>query len=182
LGGVGDERAAAPWLELRRVLPAVREFFLTLPPDSAKKLSGFVAVLPVLAELDPAFAIQALDRGRLVAAVESNPALAASERARQRAVLDSRFYACLCHGLALVVEALASNHFPKVAGLLSMPEIHADAFWSGLMPKILFATLYRKTEGLRQLTQKSPPGSAGRDGGDIQRGTPGPRRSGNTWK
>jgi hypothetical protein len=28
--GVGDERADAPWLELRQVLPAVQEFFLAL--------------------------------------------------------------------------------------------------------------------------------------------------------
>jgi hypothetical protein len=55
----------------------------------------------------------------------------------------------------LVLEALANNHFPKIAGLLSMPEIHADAFWSWLMPKILFATLYRMTVALQELTWSS---------------------------
>jgi hypothetical protein len=128
----------------------VREFFLALPPDSAKKLSGFVAVLPVLAELDPAFAAQALDRGRLVAAVEGkgNPVL-------------SRFFAgWLCYSLVMVLEALANNHFAKIARFLALPEIHADSYWSGLMPKILLATLHRKVVVMRDLARKVPPGRA----------------------
>jgi hypothetical protein len=91
--GAGDGRAVAPWLELRRVLPAVEEFFLSLPPTSDKRLGGYVAVLPILAELDPTFAAQALDRGRLLAAVEDDPALTPEERERQLSVLSSRFYA-----------------------------------------------------------------------------------------
>ena len=157
-GGAGDERAAAPWLELRKVLPAVQDFFLSLTPASDKKLGGYTAVLPILAELDPAFAIQALDRGRLLAVVESDPGLPPSERWRRCRVLESRFYAgCLCHGLALVLEALANNHFAKIAPLLRLPEVHADAFWAGLMPRILLATLYQKAVLLQEWTLKISP-------------------------
>lgn len=168
--GDGDEQTAAPWLELRQVLPAVQEFFLTLPPTSDKKLGGYIAVLPILAELNPAFAAQAVDRRRLVAAVESHPFFTPEQRLRQRRFLDNNFFArCLCNGLTLVLEALANNHFPKIARFLTLPEIHADSYWSELIPKILFATLYRKTEILRDLTRNISPGRAGRDSGDAQR-------------
>jgi hypothetical protein len=94
-----DERAAAPWWELRRVLPAVKEPFLAVLPEPPE------AVLPVLAEQDPAFAAQALDRGRLVAAIESNPALTTEERLRQRNLVNSHFYTrWLCYSLAMVLE------------------------------------------------------------------------------
>jgi hypothetical protein len=154
--GAGDERAAAPWLELRRVLPAVQQSFLAVLPILPEM------VLPVLAELDPAFAAQALDRGRLVAAVEGHPSLTPEERERQRGFLETRFYAgWLCYSLAMVLEALAGNHFAKIARFLTFPEIHADSYWSGLMPKILLATLYRKVVVLRDLTKKVPLGGAG---------------------
>jgi hypothetical protein len=165
--GVGDERAAAPWVELRRVLPAVEDRYVACTPMSDKKLSGYVAplptlaeaVLPVLAELDPAFVAQTLDRGRLMAAVESSPALTPEERLWQHNLVNSRFFAgWLCNSLALVLEALANNHFAKIARFLTFPEIHADSFWNGLMPKILLATLYRKTVVLRDLAQKIQPG------------------------
>jgi hypothetical protein len=150
---VGDDRAAAPWVELRRVLRAVQESFLAVLPVLPE------AALPVLAELNPAFVAQALDRGRLVAAVESNPALTPEERLWQRNLVNSRFYAgWLCYSLTLVLEALANNHFAKIAWFLTFPEIHADSFWNGLMPKILLATLYRKTVVLRDLAQKIQPG------------------------
>jgi hypothetical protein len=150
--GAGDERAAAPWVELRRVLPAVKKSFLAVLPILPEM------VLPVLAELDPAFAAQALDRGRLVAAVESNPALTPEERLRQRGLLNTRFYASwLCYSLAMVLEALANNHFAEIARFLTFPDIHADSYWGGLMPKILLATLYRKVVVLRELARKIPP-------------------------
>jgi len=165
--GVGDEQAPAPWLELRRVLPAVREFFLALAPTSEKKLGGYTAALPIIAELDPAFAAQALDRGRLLAAVEGNPTLTPTEQARLRSVLGSHFYAgCLCTSLTLVVEALANNHFPEIAPLLALPDVHADAFWCGLMPKILLATLYQKVVIVRDWARKiSPSGDRPANGG-----------------
>jgi hypothetical protein len=134
---------------------------------SEKKLVGYVAplptlaeaVLPVLAELDPAFVAEALDRGRLMAAVESNPALTPEERVLQRNLVNSRFFAgWLCHDLALVLEALANNRFAEIAHFLALPEIHADSFWNGVMPKILLATLYRKVRVLRDLARKVPPG------------------------
>jgi hypothetical protein len=159
--GAGDERDAAPWLELQRVLPVVEEYFLSLPPASTKRMGGYVAVLPILAELDPAFAAQALDRRQLIAAVEGDTALTAAERVRQRLALSSRTYAgCLGHGLALVMEALANNRFEEIAGLLALPEVHADAFWAGLLPKVLLAALYRKVVVLRDLAQKVPLGGA----------------------
>jgi hypothetical protein len=161
--GVGDERAADPWLELRRVLPAVEDLYVARTPMSDKKLSGYVAplptlaevVLPVLAELDPAFVAQALDRGRLMAAVESSLVLTPEERMLQRNLVNSRFFAgWLCHNLTLVLEALADNHFAEIARFLTFPEIHADSFWTGLMPKILLSTLYRKVVVLRDLARK----------------------------
>jgi hypothetical protein len=151
----GDERAAAPWLELRRVLPAVQESFLAVLPVLPE------AVGSVLTEMDPAFVVQTLDRGRLMAAVESNPALTPEERLWQRNLVNSRFYAgWLCYSLTLVLEALANNHFAEIASLLTYPEIHADSFWNGLMPKILLATLYCKTVVLRDLARKVPPSRA----------------------
>jgi hypothetical protein len=161
--GVGEELAAAPWVELRRVLPAVEDIYVRRTPMSDKKLVGYVAplptlaeaVLPVLAELDPAFVAHALDRGWLMAAVESSPALTPEERVLQRNLVNSRFFSgWLCHDLALVLEALANNYFAEIASLLTLAEVHADAFWAGLMPKILLATLYCKTVILRDLTQK----------------------------
>src|SRR5262249_7248394 len=132
----GDERAAAPWVELRRGLPALKEAFLA----GLRSLAEMV--LPVLAELDPAFVAQALDRGWLVAAVESNPALTPEERLWQRNLVNSRFFAgWLCNCLALTLEALANNHFAEIARFLTFPEIHADSYWNGVMPKILLATL-----------------------------------------
>jgi hypothetical protein len=158
--GAGDERAPAPWLELRRVLPAVQESFLVVLPILPEMLPVLPKTLPVLAELDPAFAAQALDRGRLLAAVEG----------KGKPVL-SRFYAgWLCYNLVLVLEALANNHFAKIARFLALPEIHADSYWRGLMPKILLATLYRKVVVLRDLAWKVPPGRAesGRPGVDFR--------------
>jgi hypothetical protein len=176
--GVSDDQAAAPWVELRRVLPAVEDIYVGRTPLSDKKLGGYVAplptlaevVLPVLAELDPAFVAQALDRGRLMAAVESSPALTPEERVLQRNLVNSRFFAgWLCYSLVLVLEALANNHFAEIARFLTYPEIHADSFWASLMPKILLATLYRKTVVLRDLARKVPPGRAesGRPGIDF---------------
>jgi hypothetical protein len=144
----GDERASAPWLELRRVLPAVQEPFLAVLPILPEM------VLPILAELDPAFVAQALDRGRLLAAVEGNPVLTPEERLRHRNLVNSRFYAgWLCYSLVLVLEALAGNHFAEIARFLALPEIHADPYWTGLMPKILLAALYRKVVVLRDLAR-----------------------------
>jgi hypothetical protein len=103
-----------------------------------------------------------VDRGRLVAAVESNPALTPAERERQLSMLGGRFYSgCLCNGLALVLEALANNHFAEIARFLTVPEIHADAYWSGLMPKVLLATLYRKAVVVRDLARKARPADEG---------------------
>lgn len=119
---------------------------------SNERIGGYFSVLPVLAELDPAFAAQALDRSRLVAAVEGDPALTSAERERQLSVLGSRFYArCLCNALVLILEALANNQFAQIGELLALPEIHADSYWNGLMPKILLATLYRKVVIVRDL-------------------------------
>jgi hypothetical protein len=152
--GAGDERAAAPWVELQRVLPAEKKSFLAVLPELPEM------VLPVLAELDPAFVAQAL--GRLLAAVEGNPALTPEERLRHRNFLDTRFYAgWLCYSLAMVLEALANNHFAGIARFLALPDIHADSYWSGLIPKILLATLYRKVVVLRDLTKKVSLGGAG---------------------
>jgi hypothetical protein len=141
-----------------------------LTPRSDKKLGGYVAplpslaeaVLPVLAELDPAFVAQVLDRGRLLAAVESNPALTPEERLRHRNLLDTRFYASwLCYSLAMVLEALANNHGAEIARFLAFPEIHGDSYWNGVMPKILLATLYTTAVVLRDLTKKVSLGGAG---------------------
>src|SRR5262245_5404743 len=103
---------------------------------------------------------EATSYSRLIGSAK--PALTSEVRERQRRVLDSRFDAgCLCHGLALVLEALANNHFAEIARLLTLPDVHADAFWAGLMPRILLATLYRKTVILRDLARKVPLGGAG---------------------
>jgi hypothetical protein len=59
-----------------------------------------------LAELDLVFAAQALDRGKVQAAVEDNPAMTPEERLRHRNMPGSRFYAgCLCNGRGLILEA-----------------------------------------------------------------------------
>lgn len=111
--------------------------------------------MPILAELDPAFALQALDRRRLVAEVEINPALIPTERALMLRLLRGPVYTgCLCTGLAMVVEALANNHFQAIAPLLALPDIHSDSYWCGLIPKILLVTLYQKVLVLRDLARK----------------------------
>ncbi len=167
--GAGDERADAPWMELRRVLSAVQEFFLALPPTLDKRMGGYVSVLPILAELDPPFAAKALDRSLLVASVEYDPTLTPEERERHLSILNSRFYAgCLCNGLSLIVEALANNQFAQIGELLALPEIHADPYWNGLMPKILLATLYRKAVVVCDLARNAPPGESERDAGRLQ--------------
>ena len=85
--------------------------------------------------------------------MEGNPALTSAERERQLSGLGSRFYAgCVCNGLALVLEALANNHFNEIATLLRLPAVQADALWTGLMPKLLLATLPSKVVVLRELT------------------------------
>jgi hypothetical protein len=67
------------------------------------------------------------------------------------------------------LEALANNRFAEIARFLAFPEIHADSYWNGVMPKILLATLYRKVVILRDLAWKVPPGKAksGRPGIDF---------------
>jgi hypothetical protein len=167
---VGDERASAPWLELMQVLPTVQEFFASLPPMSDKKMGGYIAVLPILAELDPMFVVQALDRGRLLAIVEGDLTLTPKERERQRRFLDTGFFArCLCNSLALILEALANNHFAKIGNLLALPDLNADSYWSGLVPKILLVTLFWKTSALQSLAWRLPTGDIGQDTEELQR-------------
>jgi hypothetical protein len=166
---VGDPHAAEPWRELRRVLPAVKERLRAAPPAFDAALGAPFSVLPILAELDPAFVLQALDRGWIRAAIEGNQALTPEERTWQRRLLGSSIFPSLqCHSLTLILEALANNHFPRMGRFLAVPEIHADSHWNGLMPKILYATLHRKVAVLRDWTQGIPPSAFGRDGGGIE--------------
>jgi hypothetical protein len=132
-----------PWGELARRLPRVRRMIRDLPADFNRVAAAYSSWLPALADLDPVFAVDALDYQRLkVTLGGAGPAVGGRGE-----FLTSAFTGAV----ASVALALASNHFPHIGRLLENPEI--GGYWAQVMPGLLSAVLYHKVVTLRDLAR-----------------------------
>jgi hypothetical protein len=130
-----------PWDELRRRFLVFRDKFLGTEVDFNQLALRYETWLPVVADIDPAFAIEALDFQRLKASL-------VGERPLTQATGDFLASVVSC-GAACTLAILANNHFLSGYDLLRKPEVFGN--WRGFMPVFVAAVLYHKVRVLRQL-------------------------------
>ena len=135
--------------QLRNFLPEVKELFRRLDPLDGAHFAAYEYLLPLLSEVAPSWAVQALDRDRMEHEVRTDRQLSPGEQ-------DQRLRRLSCHYVsrylssahALVMASLANNHFCAIDNLFGHPEIYGSA--NRLMIEVIFAVLYRKIGVLRQ--------------------------------
>ncbi len=130
---------------LRRHLPQVKAWFHQLPFEDKCFHAKFL--LPILAEYNPKFVVDVLDRNYWRAS------LAAERRIDPLTDLDVEkpcFSGFLSNLVTQVIETLANNHFLTIGRLLEYPEIHADPWDKGFMSQLIFAVQYHKAVALRE--------------------------------
>lgn len=150
--GLAVGGADPPVERLRLHRHAVRRWFLALPIGRRLAPGLPAALLPVLAEADPAFARRAIDPRALEAAVRADRSLTPGEAARHVGYVRGYFYRrAVSSALARVLAALANNRFGDIGRFLNLPEIHGN--WNGFMPRFLFAVLLGKVTALRGLAR-----------------------------
>ena len=131
---------------------AVRRWFLALPINRRLDPGLPAALLPVLAEADPAFARRAIDPLALEAAVRADRSLTPSDVSRYVGYFRGYFYrSAVSSALARVLAALANNRFDEIGRFLDLPEVHGN--WKGAMPRFVFAVLLGKVTVLRGLAR-----------------------------
>jgi hypothetical protein len=114
------------------------------------------ALLPVLAEADPAFARRAPDPRALEAAVRADRSLPPGEAVEQVGYLRSYSYrGSVRWDLARVLMALANNPFGEIGRFLDLPEVYGN--WNEFVPRYVFALLRAKEAALRGLTGAGSP-------------------------
>ena len=85
---------------------------MTLPVDSIELANSLSAVLPFIADSDPAFAKLALDRERWRSLVLADRIISDKQRAKQLEMIDGLWFAhTLNNALLHVLGGLANNHF-----------------------------------------------------------------------
>ena len=137
--------------QLRSLLPQIKELYRQLDPVNADHFTAYEWLLPLLAEVDPAWAVQVLDRSRMQHEVRTDRHLSPAERDLRLQQLNCPFVSSyLSSAIAFVMGSLANNRFCEIDNLFGHPEIFGSA--NSLMTEIVFAVLYRKVEVLRELT------------------------------
>jgi hypothetical protein len=125
--------------ELRRHLPRIRRQYLAAPADFNWLSRTYATWLPLLGDLDPLFALAALDFRRLAAAATGGRPVSQD--------LGRFLCSCVSCGLASLMAVLVNNHFPVIRLALRRPEIYGD--WGMFMPAFLSAVLAHKVMRLR---------------------------------
>ena len=138
--------------QLRSLLPEIKELYRRLDPVGDAHFVAYDWLLPLLADVDPAWSVQVLDRSRMEHVVRTDRNLSPVERNLRLRQLSCSFvtnYLSSAH--ALVMGSLANNHFCEIDNLFGHPEIFGSA--NSLMTELVFAVLHRKVEVLRLLTK-----------------------------
>jgi hypothetical protein len=141
--------APDPWGELRRSFPEVSRKLLETPagfnrPGFNRLARWYTQWLPVLASIDPVFAVRAMDYDRL-----RNSPNAAGVVAPK---CDDFLASVLSCGLAFTMAVMAGhNDFMRHGVVLKRPEVFGN--WCGFMPGFLSAVLYHKVVVLRELAE-----------------------------
>ena len=150
LAWLGREETAAdgldPWGELRQSFPEVARKFIETPLTFNLLARRYATWLPVLAEIDPEFAMRALDFQRLKTSLVGDCPTGQVSGNFLASALESA-------SMALTMTVMANNHFMRVYDMLEKPEIYGD--WIGFMPSFLSAVLYHKVLVLRRLASVS---------------------------
>lgn len=148
----GDVAIPDPVEELRRVLPEVERWLMSLPVDESLLWNLLCMALPPISDLDPAFAKLALDPETWRTIVLSDREIDEETRSRRLKAIDGYLRHVLNNALLHVLGALANNHFEVIADLLDHPDLVGG--YTGLMPHYLFAVLFEKLEALRSLARE----------------------------
>ena len=138
-----DDDLPDPCVELARCLPRVRQMVRECSADFNRLVGIYDFWLPVLADIDPSFAVDALDYERLKSSlVRGRPAFNTGGQ-----FLTDAFTT----GVAFTALNLANNHFPKIGRLLEEPGI--GGYWATMIPSLVSAVLYHKVVALRKLAR-----------------------------
>ena len=139
--------------QLRSLMPEIKELYRRLDPIGDAHFAAYDWLLPLLAEVDPAWSAQILDRSGMEHVVRTDRHLSPLERDQRLHALRCPFVSnYLSSAHALVMGNLANNHFCEIANLFGHPEIFGSA--NSLMTEIVFAVLHRKVEVLRRLSRE----------------------------
>jgi hypothetical protein len=134
-------------------LPQVRRWLMGLPVESPELWNALCAVLPFVAEADPAFAKLALDPETWRNLVINDREITEEQRGNRLQFIDGYFgHHVLNEALLHTLGALAGNHFLLIEEYLDHP--HICGCHARLMPHYLFAVLFEKVAILRQLAQE----------------------------
>jgi hypothetical protein len=134
--------APDPWQELRRSFPEVSRKLLERPAGFNRLARWYTQWLPVLASIDPVFAVRAMDYDRLKNSPNADGVVTP--------MCDAFLASVLSCGLALTMTVLAGkNDFMRLGLVLERPEVFGN--WCGFVPGFLSAVLYHKVVVLREL-------------------------------
>ncbi|HEV3146225.1 MAG TPA: hypothetical protein VGZ47_20225 [Gemmataceae bacterium] len=135
--GAGSDGPKDAEAELRKRLPEIASWFTELAPRDMRKIGGYYDILPIIADIDPAFALHAVDAQNDSRLPDANP-----------------FYPdCICAGLAAIMQTFANNSFTSIGALLKVPDVHASYFWNAMMQGVVFDVLFLKAAILGEITR-----------------------------
>lgn len=138
-----DVAASDAWSEMVRRLPDVRRMFWNSPADFFWLEWAYTNWLPAFAELDPTFAVDGLDFGRMKDSLFGDgPAIGP---------LAIFLFCAFSSAAQLIATALANNHFLHVRRLLEKSQVRG--YWAAVMAGQLSGVLYRKVMTLRRLAR-----------------------------
>jgi hypothetical protein len=134
-------------------VPTVRQWLMSLPVDSTELANSLCAVLPLVADADPAFTKLALDQDTWRSIVLADRDISEEERAKRLKVVEGPWFAHILNNAILhVLGALANNHFRLIEDFLEHPYLNGG--YSHLFGHYVFASLFEKVVILRQLAQE----------------------------
>jgi hypothetical protein len=136
--------APDPWQELRRSFPEVSRKLLETPAGFNRLARWYTQWLPVLASIDPVFAVRAMDYDCLKNSPNADGVVAP--------LCDDFLASLVSCALAYMVTVMAGhNDFVRLGVVLKRPEVFGN--WCGFMPGFLSAVLYHKVVVLRELAE-----------------------------
>lgn len=127
-----------------------------LPVDNCGLFNALCMVVPLIADIDPAFAKLALDPETWRSVVMADATLSDHAKQERQKTIDQGFLRhVLNNALLHVLGALANNHFLSIREYLDHPCLFGG--YTYLMPDYLFGVLLEKVRILRQLATEPRP-------------------------
>lgn len=131
-------------------LPQIKRRLMKLSVLDSDLLNGLSFLLPLIADVDPAFVKLAMDPQTWRTLVESNADLTESDRRKMlESIEHGHFRHATNNALLHVFAGLGNNRFLELRDYLDHPCLYGS--YAGLMPHYLFALLFQKVSILHDL-------------------------------